>query len=177
LNAVDPERAAQIHPHDTYRINRALHIWHTTGNKPSTYAPLFKAPRDFMLIFLTRNRAELYDRINKRVKLMVDEGWPAECAALRGTPWESFVCTKGIIGYKEMMAVVSGESSLEEAVPRIAQDTRHYAKRQHIFWRMMQKKITDQADRQYILEEANLTLLDLDLYISQLSHIMKSFYI
>ncbi|MFI5332797.1 MAG: tRNA (adenosine(37)-N6)-dimethylallyltransferase MiaA [Candidatus Babeliales bacterium] len=178
LNAIDPERASHIHPHDTYRINRALHIWYTTGNKPSTLVPCFNPPADFMLIMVTRDRTQLYDRINTRVEQMVDEGWLAECVHLLGTPWESFIESKGIIGYREMMAVAAKRSTMEKAISLIAQQTRNYAKRQHTFWRMLHKKITGStSDKRFVFEEANLTLLDLDLYISQLSDRIHSFYI
>lgn len=178
LHAIDPERALHIHPHDSYRINRALHIWHTTGKKPSECGLSFNPPGDFMLIFLTRDRSELYERINLRVEQMVHEGWFSECAGLIGTPWESFIESKGIIGYREMMAVARQVTTLEKAVPVIAQRTRNYAKRQHTFWRMLQRKIMNitERERRGMLNEVNLTLLDLDLYISQLSHIITSFY-
>lgn len=177
LHAIDPERAIHIHPHDTYRINRALSIWYTTGKKPSTLVPHFNPPADCKLIMVTRDRTQLYERINMRVEQMVDEGWVAECERLLGTPWESCIESKGIIGYREMIAVAAQRSSIKEAVPVIAQQTRNYAKRQHTFWRMLHKKIMDStSDRRVVLEEANLTLLDLDLYISQLSHRIHSFY-
>lgn len=178
LNAIDPERAAQIHPHDTYRINRALHIWYTTGNKPSTMIPQFNPPTDFILIFLTRDRAELYERINRRVGQMVDAGWEDECTPLLGGPWESFIGSKNIIGYQQMLAVAAKTSSCKEVIPVIAQQTRNYAKRQHTFWRMLHKRIMGigMTDRRFVLEEANLTLLDLDLYIKQLSQRIQFFY-
>lgn len=173
LNAIDPERAASIHSSDLYRIERALAIWHITGTKPSTYKPTYSPPAPFILIHVTRDRKDLYERINKRVDHMMDQGLLDEVISLIDSPWEHFVQEKRFIGYSELIEYLKKRSTLEEAVELIKQRTRNYAKRQETFWRMIKRLIVD-ADRQNghipmgVIQELDLTNPDLNLYIKQL---------
>ncbi len=172
LHAIDPERAQEIHLHDRYRIERALALYHATGKKPSTFKPGYNPPGHFLFIWCTRERQELYDRINKRVKQMIDNGWIDEVKALQSTPWEPFLRTKKIIGYDDVLDYLQKGGSKQELINRIAQKTRHYAKRQLIFWKRMNKQLIDgiqqHNDDVSTIQEANLTYLNLDLYIKQL---------
>src|SRR5581483_4744359 len=88
LNSIDPIRAQQIHRNDVYRIKRALELWRTTGKKPSEQAPKYNPPFDYSLIFFTRDRKELYERIDSRVLQMLNLGWLEETRKLIGTDWE-----------------------------------------------------------------------------------------
>jgi len=144
LNALDPSRAAQIDPHDRYRIQRALSIWRDTGNKPSTFVPQFD-PIDIAaahIICLTRPRAELYDRINQRVDTMMSQGWLDEVRDLQHEGWEEFIRYKKIIGYNELCDVLHAKNQdvaqkISNATLLIKQRTRNYAKRQLSFWRSL----------------------------------------
>jgi tRNA dimethylallyltransferase len=175
LYEVDPERALKIHSHDIYRIKRALEIWYITGKKPSALVPFYNPPAPFTLICLTRDRADLYNRIDKRTEEMIDTGWIDEVRALLGTPWEQFVRTKKLIGYSEILDYLEGKRNLPETIERIKQETRNYAKRQLIFWRMMEKQLRSESFAPTTtIETVNLTSTDLDLYIKQLSKRLTS---
>lgn len=170
LYEVDPERALKIHPHDIYRIKRALEIWYSTGKKPSALIPFYNPPAPFTLICLTRDRADLYNRIDKRTEEMLDAGWIDEVRALLGTPWEQFLRTKKLIGYSEILDYLEGKQNLPETIERIKQETRNYAKRQLTFWRMMEKQLRSESlAPTTTIETVNLTSTDPDLYIKQLS--------
>ncbi len=182
LHEIDPERAKQIHQNDTYRLKRALHIWHTTKQKPSSFAENYQLSQPCILIFLTRDREELYNRIDLRTQQMLQSGWIDEVRALLDTPWESFLLEKKIIGYDDIIRYLKSEQTTStdynELVAIIARKTRNYAKRQLTYWRMLEKKIMNmQAQNiQPTLRIAtfNLTLLTHDLYINQLAtFIMK----
>ncbi len=179
LYAVDPERARALDPHDVVRIARALEIWQLTGKKPSSFTAHYMPPAPYCLLFLTRDRQELYARINSRVQLMMQEGWLHEVEHVRGTPWEPFLKHKKLIGYDELLSFLAGQQTADErasVIATIAQRTRHYAKRQHTFWRMLEKQLLlaieqDEANTfpKPIITSVNLTLLDIDLYIKHLS--------
>lgn len=173
LYAIDPQRAQEIHPHDTYRIQRALALYFATGKKPSTLRPIYDPPGYYLFVWCIREREELYSRINKRVAQMIKQGWIEEIEALRSTTWESFLRTKKIIGYDDILEYLQKGGSKQELIDRIAQKTRHYAKRQITFWRRFESQllrgITQSNDHISSVETANLTYLDLDLYIKQLS--------
>lgn len=184
LHDIDPARAALIEKHDSYRVGRALDIWYTTGVKPSEYTVSFQAPSSFTLLFLTRERESLYKRINERVEVMMQQGWLNEVEGLCQTDWEHFLLKKKLIGYNELLHYMDGdktEPDLKDAVAIIKQRTRHYAKRQHTFWRMLQQKIAyelamqEGGGRDSSLELINLTLLNVDLYIKLLTQRLLTF--
>jgi tRNA dimethylallyltransferase len=187
LNNIDPERAAKINKNDIYRIRRALHIWERTGKKPSACIPVFDFPSNFLFLFLTRDRKELYDRINKRVLQMFEEGWLEEVESLVGTEWETFLIEKKIIGYDNIIQYLhgsKGKDDLKNIMEKIQKRTRHYAKRQITFWRSLEnqlcvalKKIKSKKKNDVAVESKidsiNLTLLDHDLYIKKLLNYLK----
>ena len=169
LHAIDPLRASQIHPHDTYRIARALSIWHASGIKPSACVRTFEPLGRAHIVWVGRDRAQLYERINDRVKMMIEQGWVDECKKLVGTPWEDFIKNKKLIGYPEIFMYMQGAIDLEVAIAQIAQKTRAYAKRQETFWRMLKRSLAPVVHQKAVsLEELNLTLSDHHLYINQL---------
>lgn len=131
LALVDPESAARIHENDRKRILRALEIYMLTGEKASVRAKrAAAAPRRYraLKIGLSWPRAELYDRINRRVDIMFENGLVEEAKAI----YERFptVTAGQAIGYKELFAYFEGKCSLEEAKEKIAMESRRYAKRQ-----------------------------------------------
>lgn len=172
LHIIDPERAAHIHPNDYYRLRRALEIWRVTGQKPSLYKPQYAPIASWIIAHVTRDRKDLYERIDKRVLHMLQAGWIAEVQHLIATGWEPFLLEKGIIGYAEIIGYLKHMYTLEQATELIQQRTRNYAKRQETFWRMLKKdisvaKIQDDQDSGKITE-FDLTYPDIDLYIKQL---------
>lgn len=178
LASIDPARAAKIHQNDTYRLKRAIAIAEHTGSKPSSFAMPYKPlVNTYALLWVTRDREDLYRRINDRVTTMLAEGWLDEVRALKGTAWEDFLKEKKLIGYNELLQYLRDEDaqSLDDVAAVIAQRTRNYAKRQETFWRMLakmlQKHLPDEhngSSTPAMIAELNLTLLDLDLYIKQL---------
>ena len=177
LYAVDPVRANQIHKNDRYRVERALTIWYTTGKKASEQAPEYM-PIDtrVTIIYITREREELYGRINQRVDEMMNAGWLEEVKKLQGTAWERFLHEKKIIGYDDLLNYLSGSTTLEHAIQSTKTKSRNYAKRQLTFWRMLEKSLSSANTQsahpiQLTLQTLNLTLDNLELYIKQLTHI------
>jgi tRNA dimethylallyltransferase len=175
LYCVDPQRALNIDKADTYRIKRALNIWHVTGELPSSFAPIYHPEADYLILFLERDRKELYQRINDRVLEMFNQGWIAEAQALMQTPWKQFIQHKNLIGYKEIFDYLSSKKTEEifsDMLDKIRAQTRQYAKRQFTFWRKLEREI--KKEKQYTnknigcLEVVNLTNMKIDLYINEL---------
>ena len=178
LFSIDPQRAKNIHPHDTYRISRALNIWKTTGLKPSTLQPSYKPLGRTYVVWVTRDKKQLDERINKRVFQMIDQGWLDECHRLIDTPWEAFLRRKKLIGYCQLFDYLKGTKNLKtlaDAIAVIQQMTCSYAKRQITFWNMLKRHLEGLADAvpPVITYEVNLTLEDPRLYINQLSQVLK----
>ncbi len=177
LYSIDSKRAQEIERHDTYRIERAIHIWLTTGKKPSEYKPEYQPAADYKIIFLTRDRQELYSRINRRVDIMMESGWLNEVRTIIKTEWEEFVLKKKLIGYNELIQYWhqgSPSKLYDKVIGKIKQRTRHYAKRQHTFWRMLQQQICD-ADfkKKNDLHQINLTNYKNEQYSYELIRIIK----
>jgi tRNA A37 N6-isopentenylltransferase MiaA len=131
---------------------------------------------------VSRDRKELYRRINERVLIMIQQGWIDEVRALMGTDWQDYLMRKKIIGYNEIITYLQGsqtDADYQKMVAEIQQRCRNYAKRQYTFWRMLKKQLEAamHADNQqkYTVDTAmlDLTLSSPDLYIKQLSDILK----
>lgn len=137
LEKVDPESAAELHPNNLVRVIRALEVYELTGKKLSLFkaeSRLEESPYDPVMIGLDYNdRQILYDRINKRVDIMVKNGLVEEAQSI----FDSYnMKTAGnAIGYKELIPYFKKEKSLEECISKIKQETRHYAKRQLTWFR------------------------------------------
>lgn len=134
LNECDPDSAKRIHPNNVRRVVRAIESA-KSGNKLKDFAKdlSLNDKYEFILIGLRRDREELYDRINRRVDVLVKEGLFEEVKMLREMGLsESDISMKGI-GYKEVLAYFDGEYDLETAIDTIKKNTRHFAKRQ-ITW-------------------------------------------
>lgn len=183
LHVIDPIRAAAIQKNDTYRIKRALDIWYATRQVPSQYNPIFDPPADCIILFLTRNRIDLYERINKRVFMMFGQGWLDEVKGIQNTAWEPFLKKKKLIGYDDFLNYLEGPQTAEtlaETLSKIQQKTRSYAKRQCTFWRMFEKQIhaldeLNLKNTKIKVESVDLTLMGLDLYIKKLLNTISSF--
>ena len=134
LAAVDPERAAKLHPSDKRRIVRALEIYRLTGMTITAHDELTRAlpPRyeAARIILGYAERSALYERIDARVDAMIGEGLFAEVEALLASGLSADCTAMQAIGYKEPAAALRGEMSREEAVGLIKRQSRRYAKRQ-----------------------------------------------
>ncbi len=175
LYVIDPVRAAHIAPTDTYRIKRALSIWHTTGKLPSSYNIEYKPEIDYLLLFLQRDRQELHKRIDDRVMAMMNTGWIAETEQLLETVWQPFLEKKKLIGYSEIFNYLIGEknkASYAAMIELICIKTRQYAKRQFTFWHKLEREIKEKSGYTSIgdayLETVNLTNISINIYIDEL---------
>ena len=133
LQEADPATAAQLHPHDTYRIIRALEVYERTGQPISTLRKmhLFKeGPYQCLKIGLQRERGELYDRIDQRVDGMIRQGLKEEVERILKMGYAPSLKALQSLGYKQIIAYLQGEYDLAEAIRLIKRDTRRYARRQ-----------------------------------------------
>lgn len=135
LKKYDPDSINKLHPNDTKRVIRALEIYLSSGIKKSEIVnsepAILKNP---LIIGLTYPREQLYDRINLRVDLMIKNGLVDEVTQLYnlGLNPENHQSMKGI-GYKEIISYIRNECTLDDAIDKIKQHSRNYAKRQ-ITW-------------------------------------------
>lgn len=177
LYSVDPERAKKINKQDIYRIKRALAIWKKSGEKPSQYVPDYQPPSNFVLLILTRDREELYKRIDERVIQMLKEGWLEEVQYLK-SEWRDFLRQKKLIGYDDILKYFNDDFDYQTLICATQKKVRNYAKRQVTFFKMLTRKITNHAlkkdNKKVCIAWADLTLLDLDLYIKQLLQSISS---
>ncbi|MBK3494305.1 tRNA (adenosine(37)-N6)-dimethylallyltransferase MiaA [Viridibacillus sp. YIM B01967] len=136
LAKLDPKTAETIHPNNTRRVIRALEMVEQSGVAKSSdeqnqgNKPLYK----HLIMGLNMDRELLYDRINKRVDLMLEQGLLAEVEAL----WKKDirdVQSVQAIGYKEIYAYFDGKCYLENATEQLKQNSRRYAKRQLTYFR------------------------------------------
>ncbi|WP_101875416.1 tRNA (adenosine(37)-N6)-dimethylallyltransferase MiaA [Lachnoclostridium edouardi] len=138
LCQVDPKSGEAIHENNVKRVIRALEYYQLTGQKISLHNEQEKqknSPYAFLYYVLNTERSLLYERIDKRVDLMMKEGLVEEVKALK-----ELGCRRGItsmqgLGYKEILDYLDGLYSLDEAVYILKRDTRHFAKRQLTWFR------------------------------------------
>lgn len=145
LRDIDPESAEAIHPNNIRRVIRAIEVYHTTGKTKSQLDTESKQKGtlfDALVIELYYgNRELLYERIDKRVDIMLRDGLLEEAKTLYDKGLLSPNTTAGqAIGYKELFPYFAGETSLEAATEQLKLDTRHYAKRQ-MTWFAARKNI------------------------------------
>jgi len=142
LREVDPEATGRIHQTDIRRIVRALEVYHTEGRPLSALHEEHRAAgtdRPVKIAGLRRGRDELYRRIDARVDKMMAEGLLDEVMALKGLGCDRDMTSMQALGYKQLMAFLEGDTTLEEAVRLIKRDTRRYAKRQFTWFNAEQK--------------------------------------
>ncbi len=138
LVRVDPDAAVKIHPNDLRRTVRALEVYYLRDRTISDFQQehSFKdRPYQFRLLFLTRERSELYPRIERRVDQMIADGLEAEVRDLFDQGYADALPSMQGIGYKHFMDFFHGRSSREDAVALLKRDTKRYAKRQFTWFR------------------------------------------
>lgn len=136
LRAVDPVSAETIHANNVKRVIRALEYYHQTGEPISRHNEEERqktSPYNFAYFVLNDDRPKLYERIDKRVDLMLDAGLVDEVKELKNMGYTRNMVSMQGLGYKEILDYFSGEITLDEAIYRIKRDSRHFAKRQ-ITW-------------------------------------------
>ena len=157
LAKIDPITAARLHPNDRGRIVRALEIYQTTGrtitqqNEESRRQPSPYRTCGIRLDF--RDRAVLYDRIDRRVTVMLEQGLLEEAQWLRSQPRADTILQA--IGYKEWEPYFFGECSLEAAADAVRQGSRRYAKRQLSWFRHQEWLTPLYVDDGNVVEQAD----------------------
>ena len=139
LQTIDPDAAAKLHLSDRKRIIRAMEVYLETGETitahnlrtqslPPKYTPIWFALED-------ADRAALYERIDRRVENMLEQGLLEEIRQLLASGIPAKATAMQAIGYKEFVAALQGECSLEQATAHVQQASRNYAKRQLTWFR------------------------------------------
>lgn len=132
LKELDPEYAETVHPNNVKRVIRAIEYCRDTGEKFSEYNArerLREPAYNVKSFILNMDRDLLYERIEKRIDIMVENGLVEEVKGLMEKYPENLVSMKGL-GYKEIIGYLKGEYSFEEAIYILKRDTRHFARRQ-----------------------------------------------
>ncbi len=137
LLAVDPVTAAASHASNLQRNIRALEVYHATGTPLSELKKRAAGPEDiaFDVMVLSHDRETLYRRIDSRVDTMIEDGLLNEFHSLLRQGYDQRSPGLLCVGYREFFAFDRGEATLEQAVDKIKQDTRNYAKRQITWFR------------------------------------------
>ncbi|MCD7730213.1 MAG: tRNA (adenosine(37)-N6)-dimethylallyltransferase MiaA [Oscillospiraceae bacterium] len=159
LREIDPETAAVLPVGNITRIIRAIEVYEVTGipfSKHKELSRLEESPYNVCMIGLNyADRNVLYDRINRRVDLMVEKGMVEECKAVFESEKLGTACQA--IGYKEFIPYFKGEKNKEECIDKIKQDSRRYAKRQLTWFRRDERinwlELTDVIPFDKIIEE------------------------
>lgn len=145
---IDPEATRKINPNDKKRITRVLEIYHATG-KTKTEQEVDSRKNepefDYKVYAINWEREELYNRINKRVDLMIEAGLIEEVKSLIDKYSEFPTAMQGL-GYKEVVQYLEGKYTKEEMTEKIKQETRRYAKRQLTWFRRNKQTIWLQGE-------------------------------
>ena len=158
----DPASANSIHKNNVKRVIRALEYEHQTGQQISTHNATERektSPYNFAYFVLNCDRAKLYERIEQRVDIMMEQGLVDEVKSLVSEYGLSrdMVSMQGL-GYKEILQYLDGEISLDEAVYILKRDTRHFAKRQ-LTWIRRERDVIWVDKDQLVSEEEQLDFM------------------
>jgi tRNA dimethylallyltransferase len=144
LAACDPASAARIHPHDSYRIRRALEVFRSSGVPLSSFASTGASSENrpqyrFLILGLERPREELYRRIDERCALMFRQGLPEEVRRLHEAGYGPGDPGMRAIGYREFFVEEAPgqwrlDTDLDRVQTLVARNSRRYAKRQITFF-------------------------------------------
>ena len=148
-NNIDKEAMRIISPNDKKRIIRVLEIYHATGKTKTELEVLSRSKGvkyDFKVFAITMDRDKLYDRINKRVDIMIEKGLVEEVKNLLAKYSEFPTAMQGL-GYKEVVEYLKEKISYEEMIEKIKQESRHYAKRQLTWFRKNKEIIWLDAEK------------------------------
>lgn len=159
LKKTDPEYAQIVHYNNVKKVIRALEYHKETGRKLSEHNKEQRqkeSPYNFAYFVLYHDREVLYDRINRRVDIMMEDGLLDEVKGLIEEGYTKNMVSMQGLGYKEFFDYFDGTMSLEDTVDKIKKDTRHFAKRQ-LTWFRREKEVIWMNKKEYEQEEALLT--------------------
>lgn len=143
LRQVDEKAAGEIHANNKKRVIRALEYYHLSGEKISEHNERERkkqSPYNFAYFVLNDDRAKIYEKIDRRIDQMLEQGLVDEVAHLKEMGYGKDLVSMQGLGYKEILAYLNGEMSYEEAVYILKRDTRHFAKRQ-LTWFKREKDV------------------------------------
>lgn len=155
LKKKDPEYAKITHCNNVKKVIRALEYYKETGKKLSEHNEEQRqkeSPYNFAYFVLYHDREELYDRINRRVDLMMEEGLLFEVESLIKEGYTKNLVSMQGLGYKEFFDYFDGRMTLEDTVDKIKKDTRHFAKRQ-LTWFRREKEVIWLNKKEYEQEK------------------------
>lgn len=138
LREFDSVSADRLHPNNLKRVIRAIEFYKLSGKPISEHQEETKRTESRyrpIMFLIDRDRAELYDRINRRVDMMIEDGLLAEVKRLMDMGYTKSLNSMKGIGYKEIMDYYNGEYSLDEAIEAVKHGSRRYAKRQLTWFR------------------------------------------
>jgi tRNA dimethylallyltransferase len=141
LQDIDPAAAAKINPSNIRRIIRALEIYHTSGQPPSRLQHKEAPGFPILLVGLTRERSELYRRIDWRVDKMIQMGLIEEVEQLLKKGYSPSLPSMSGIGYKQIGQFLRGEMTLPQAVDKIKYETHRLARHQYAWFRLGDSRI------------------------------------
>jgi len=140
LKEIDPLISKKIHPNDRYRIIRAIEIYQITGKNMSFWQS--QKPEktlndlgEILYFILMRDRNQIYERIEKRIEKMFENGWIDEVKKLKEESFEEDLKFKAPIGYKEIIDYLDGKYNFEEIKKMILKKTKEYARKQIIWFK------------------------------------------
>lgn len=163
LKEIDPKSAESIHPNNVKRVIRALEYAHITGEQISSHNESQRqksSPYNLFYFVLTDERSLVYERIDKRVDIMIKAGLVDEVKSLKSMGVTREMTSAQGLGYKEIYAYLDGETDLERAIWLIKRNTRHFAKRQ-ITWFKREKDVV------WIEKSAFKSEEDIEKYITE----------
>jgi tRNA dimethylallyltransferase len=171
LKRIDPESAEKIHPNNHVRLTRALEYYHETGEPISKHHNEQSAKEsrfNELFVVLTDDRAALYDRINKRVDVMVEDGLLSEAEWLFSLGLSKDHTSMKGIGYHELDPLPKNKDELKSAIDKIKQDSRHYAKRQ-LTWFRREPNVT-WVDRQNFKDNDEIVEYIYNKYVTEIQN-------
>jgi tRNA dimethylallyltransferase len=165
LREVDLESAIAIHENNVKKVIRALEYYKQTGLKISDHnkeQSQKTSPYHYVYFVLNDDREKLYTNIEKRIDQMIQEGLLDEVKALKEKGYSKDLVSMQGLGYKEILAYLSNECSLEEAIYVLKRDTRHFAKRQ-LTWFKREANVTfiNKQEFEYKTEKILEYMLDI----------------
>ena len=168
LQEIDPVSAQKIHANNVKRVIRALEFYHLTGKPISEHNEAEhqkESPYNFAYFVLNDEREHLYERIDKRVDIMVEHGLLEEVKKLKDMGYHRDMVSMQGLGYKEILDYLDGKCSFEEAIYIIKRETRHFAKRQLTWFR---------REREVIWMDKSKHHYDETAILDEMYHILKT---
>ncbi|NMB88025.1 MAG: tRNA (adenosine(37)-N6)-dimethylallyltransferase MiaA, partial [Chloroflexi bacterium] len=159
LALIDPPAAANIDPPNVRRTVRALEVIFLTGRRFSDQRRKVQSPYSRLTIGLTRPREELYRRIDARIEAMLAAGWLEEVRGLLAQGYSPELPSLSAIGYRELVAYLHGQWSLDEAVAHIQRLTRQFVRRQANWFKAGDPSIHWFPVDEYTLEHVEALIL------------------